>query len=155
MTLLDIIKQAGWPESEWGNTLGVISLESGGNTNAHNTNGEDSRGLYQINVGPGAHTQWASLNLYDPTVNASRAYQLYSAAGNYRDWWNAAGTLGLPPRGNYRHAVEEFASLANKEMGTGGGGTTPLPGSTTPPAESTVGLVVVAGLVALALIVWG
>lgn len=154
MKLIDVLRGAGWPESELGNALGVISLESGGNPNAHNTSGEDSRGLFQINVGPGAHTQWAGLNLYDPAINASRARELYTWAGNWRDWWNAAGILGLPPRGTYRHAIEEYASLANKEMGgpsggNGNGGATP--GAT----DSQASLVLVVGVIILALIVWG
>ena len=147
MKLIDALRSGGWPGAELGNVLGVVSLESGGDPNAHNTNGEDSRGLLQINVAPNAHPQWASVNLYDPVTNASYAHQLYAAAGDYRDWWNAAGILGLPPRGTYRHAVEEFASLANKELGNGA---TPDGG-----ASDTAGWVVIGGLVVLALIVWG
>lgn len=36
---------------------------------AHNPRGEDSRGLFQINVR--AHPQWQSLNLYDPRKNTA------------------------------------------------------------------------------------
>ncbi len=147
MKLIDVLRAGGWPGAELGNALGVVSLESGGNPNAHNTSGEDSRGLFQINVGPGAHPQWAGANLYDPVTNARYAYQLYAAAGNYRDWWNAAGILGLPPRGTYRHAVEEYASLANKELGNGG--------AVDRASDGKVGLVLIGGAIVLALIVWG
>ena len=51
-------------------TMTAIALaESGGDTNAHATHGEDSRGLWQINVQ--AHGDWVgNRNLYDPLENA-------------------------------------------------------------------------------------
>ena len=82
-----------WPASQVDNVLAVMQCESGGDPNAHNTNGEDSRGLMQINVGPGAHTQWASYNLFDPTTNLQLAYQLWQQSG----WapWSCASVVGL------------------------------------------------------------
>ena len=70
-----------------------MQCESGGDPNAHNTAGEDSRGLMQINVGPGAHTQWASYNLFDPETNLRLAYQLWQSQG----WapWSCAYKIGL------------------------------------------------------------
>ena len=54
-------------------TMTAIALaESGGNSGAHNASGEDSRGLWQINMD--AHASWAGqLDLYDPLDNAQAA----------------------------------------------------------------------------------
>lgn len=87
-----------WPTSEVDNVLAVMQCESGGNPNAHNTAGEDSRGLMQINVGPGAHTQWASYNLFDPETNLRLAYELWKTSG----WspWTCAHIIGLADGGS-------------------------------------------------------
>lgn len=124
MLLIDALRQAGWPESELGNCLGIINHESGGDPNARCHDcfpgiTEDSRGLFQINVD--AHTQWAGLDLSDPVVNAKCALQLYQGAGNYRDWSTTAQSLGIAPYGSNQHAVSEFAALANKDVAGGGG----------------------------------
>lgn len=148
MKLIDVLRTAGWPPSELGNALGVIDLESGGNPNAHNTNGEDSRGLFQINVGPGAHTAWANKDLYAPLTNAQYALLLWQAAEDWRDWATAAARLGLAPYGDARHSVEEFAALANKEMGDSNGGDPPPP-----PSAGAVVLSVGLAVVILALLI--
>lgn len=46
---------------------------SGGNANAHNDRGEDSRGLWQINVASNANPDLKGMNLYDPATNAKAA----------------------------------------------------------------------------------
>ena len=54
----------------------IALAESGGNPGAHNPNGEDSRGLWQINMSPQANgnAPWAQqLDLYDPVDNARAA----------------------------------------------------------------------------------
>lgn len=68
--------------------LAIINLESSGNPSAHNTKGEDSRGLGQINVGPGANTDLAGLNLYDPETNIRAMKTVYDRAG-----WGAWSTF--------------------------------------------------------------
>jgi len=83
-----------WPYAEIDNAVNVAQLESGWHTDAHNTTGEDSRGLWQINVQ--AHPTYACLNLFDPQVNAWAAYQVWVDAGSWRPWRNAATKLGLP-----------------------------------------------------------
>ena len=55
--------------------------ESGGRTDAHNDRGEDSRGPWQINVGPGANTDLAGMDLFDPDQNAAAARIVYDRAG--------------------------------------------------------------------------
>jgi len=64
-TVKKIMDEYGVPASIW---YPIMQMESGGNPESHNPNGEDSRGLFQINLY--AHPQWSHLNLYDPEVNA-------------------------------------------------------------------------------------
>lgn len=72
----------------------VAYIESGWRTAAWNTKGEDSRGLWQINVAPGAHPQLAVWNLFDPTVNGYFAYEIFKKQG-WAAWYNSAKQLGL------------------------------------------------------------
>jgi hypothetical protein len=73
----------------------VAFIESGWRTDAWNTVGEDSRGLWQINVGPGAHPELSLWNLWDPMLNAYYAAQIYDASG-WAAWLNSARRLNLP-----------------------------------------------------------
>lgn len=75
----------------------ICHCESDFNTDAHNTSGEDSRGLMQINVN--AHPQYANLNLFDPLINCMVAKEIYAQAGNSFQPWTCAHLLGLvtPP----------------------------------------------------------
>jgi len=70
----------------------ICFCESGFNSTAHNTNGEDSRGLMQINVD--AHPEYKYLNLFDPEINAQIAYEIFSESGNFKAW-SCAKQLGL------------------------------------------------------------
>lgn len=83
-----------WPGPQVKNAVDVAYLESGFRTNAHNPNGEDSRGLWQINVAEGAHPELAEWNLMDPQVNAYFAADIWRAAG-WSAWYNSAKELGL------------------------------------------------------------
>lgn len=66
-------------------TMTAIALaESGGNTGAHNPVGEDSRGLWQINVA--AHQDLAGVDLSDPLENARAAYRVSGQGGNISPW---------------------------------------------------------------------
>lgn len=129
MLLIDALRAGGWPESELGNALGIVSHESSGNPTAHNPGTaavpEDSWGLFQINRQ--AHS-YSIEQLCDPVFNATVAYQLFKAAGNYRDWYYSAQAESLPPFGNAHHSISEFQALANVDVG-GGAGTQP-PGPT-------------------------
>lgn len=60
--------------------------ESSGDPNAHNTSGEDSRGLWQINVSKDANPGYASWNLFDPATNARAAYQLSGGGADFHNW---------------------------------------------------------------------
>jgi hypothetical protein len=60
--------------------VAIALAESGGNTYAHATGIEDSRGLWQINMW--AHGSWVgSRNLYDPATNAWAADQVCKGSG--------------------------------------------------------------------------
>jgi hypothetical protein len=67
-------------------TMTAIALaESGGNSNAHNSSGEDSRGLWQINLD--AHGSWAgTMNLFDPVQNAQAAFRVSENGRNMSPW---------------------------------------------------------------------
>lgn len=79
--ILDALLKAGFNQSEAVTMLAVSLAESGGNSNAHNPRGEDSRGLFQINIGPGANTDLANMDLYDPYENAKAAKIVYDRQG--------------------------------------------------------------------------
>ncbi|WP_261569923.1 NlpC/P60 family protein [Frankia gtarii] len=71
-------------------TMTAIALaESGGNGGAHATRGEDSRGLWQINMD--AHRQWTGLDAYDPAVNARLAYEVSRSGRDVSPWTTTHG----------------------------------------------------------------
>jgi cell wall-associated NlpC family hydrolase len=67
-------------------TMTAIALaESGGNSNAHNNSGENSRGLWQINLD--AHGDWAGrMNLFDPAQNAKAAFRVSGGGKDVSPW---------------------------------------------------------------------
>lgn len=83
-----------WPYEEISNAVAVAGLESSFRTDAHNTNGEDSRGIWQINVAQGAHPHLSAVNLFDPQVNAYYAYRIWQGSG-WKAWYNSARQLHL------------------------------------------------------------
>lgn len=83
-----------WPLKEVDNAVAVAELESAFNTGAWNQQGEDSRGLWQINVAAGAHPDLKRDNLWDPQVNAFYAAMIWRTSG-WRAWFNSANKLGL------------------------------------------------------------
>jgi len=89
-----IIAAMYFPLEEVDNAVDVCRLESGYNTAAWNNDGEDSRGLWQINVGPGAHPDLKKDNLFDPQVNGFYAGLIFRNSG-WRAWYNSAVKLGL------------------------------------------------------------
>lgn len=84
-----------WPGPEVKHAVDVAELESGFRSAAHNTDGEDSRGIWQINVAPGAHPQLAEWNLFDPQVCAYFAARIWRSSG-WRAWYHSAVALNLP-----------------------------------------------------------
>lgn len=87
--------QRHFPETDWAAAIAVSWLESRHDPKAHNTTGEDSRGVFQINVGPGAHPSLATMDLFNIENNVREAARIRREWGNWGPWWNAAGLLGL------------------------------------------------------------
>lgn len=96
-------------------TMTAIALaESGGNTGAHNPVGEDSRGLWQINVA--AHQDLAGVDLSDPLENARAAYRVSGHGGNISPWTVTHG--GADARYlQFRDEAQAAAQLAGDAPG--------------------------------------
>jgi len=79
-------------------TMTAIALaESGGNIDAHNPNGEDSKGLWQINMAAHSGAPWAQgLDLYDPLDNAVAAWNVSQHGQNIKPWTVTHGDRGSP-----------------------------------------------------------
>lgn len=84
---------AGFRGSNLDAAVKICYCESSFNTNAHNTTGEDSRGLMQINVD--AHPNYLNRNLFDPQINANTAYEIFTNAGKTFKDWTCARNLNL------------------------------------------------------------
>lgn len=78
-----VARDAGFPTGTAVTMTAIALAESGGDPNAHNTSGEDSRGLWQINVA--ANTDLRGMNLFDPRTNAKAAKIIYDRQG-LRAW---------------------------------------------------------------------
>lgn len=72
--------------------LNVSYCESNWWTGAWNLDGEDSRGLFQLNVDPAAHPELLMWNLGDPQINCYFAGEILKNEG----WapWSCARDLG-------------------------------------------------------------
>jgi cell wall-associated NlpC family hydrolase len=88
----------------------IAMAESGGNTEAHNPHGEDSRGLWQINVAGGVRQNtWGDLN--DPYANARAAYEISHGGTDMRPWTTThASNAGTPHDYRYFMADAQAAS---------------------------------------------
>jgi cell wall-associated NlpC family hydrolase len=88
----------------------IAMAESGGNTGAHNPSGEDSRGLWQINVAAGVRDNpWG--DLYDPAANARAAYQISHNGTDMRPWTTThASNAGT--HADYRQYMDEARAAA-------------------------------------------
>src|SRR5829696_9416063 len=72
-------------------TMTAIALaESAGESGAHNPHGEDSRGLWQINVA--AHHDLARADLYDPLENAKAAFRVSHEGADISPWTTTHGS---------------------------------------------------------------
>lgn len=139
--LAQVAAGAGFSGQDLVTAVAVALAESGGHTGPEpegwNQNGEDSRGPWQINVGPGAHTQWAGDNLFDPSVNAARAYQLYTSNGGFYDWTTYTRGAYLA---KWSQAQQGVAALGSGNVATA---PAPNPSSTIPPSSgplSSIGM---------------
>jgi hypothetical protein len=88
----------------------IALAESGGNTGAHNPSGEDSWGLWQINVDPAVRgNPWGDLT--DPVNNARAAYEVSRGGTDMRPWTvTHAGNAGTAH--DYRQFMDEARAAA-------------------------------------------
>jgi len=73
----------------------IARCESGFNAEAHNTNGEDSRGLFQINVAQNANPQYKNLDLFNPAINCAVAYEIFKQNNQTFTRWTCAKMLNM------------------------------------------------------------
>ena len=129
---------AGFTGPDLGTAVAIALAESAGYTNAKNTDGESSWGLWQINVQ--AHPEYSPALLLDPMQNARAAFAIYSAAGRkFRDWTTYNN-------GAYLAYLEQPIGSAPVYTGT----SSPTPGLAIPLDSSRGGLtspLVIAGVV--------
>jgi Lysozyme like domain len=52
----------------------------------NHTDGANSQGLWQINIAPGAHPEWAGYDLFDPDVNATAAITISQHGTDWSPW---------------------------------------------------------------------
>ena len=98
-------------------TMTAIALaESGGRSDAHNPSGEDSRGLWQINVR--AHRDLASSDLYDPLTNARAAFRVSGGGRDVSPWTTTHGG-GNASYVHHRMEAEAAARAAGEGSGLG------------------------------------
>jgi cell wall-associated NlpC family hydrolase len=82
-------RMAGFSPDQAVTMTAVALAESGGEAGAHNPHGEDSRGLWQINVA--AHRNLAGQDLYDPLVNAQAAFRVSQGGRDISPWTTTHG----------------------------------------------------------------
>jgi cell wall-associated NlpC family hydrolase len=107
-------RMAGFSPDQAVTMTAVALAESGGNPGAHNPNGENSQGLWQINVA--AHTDLAGTNLYDPLTNAQAAFRVSKQGQDMSPWTTTHGTDARYL--NFRAEAEAAVRMAG-ENGTG------------------------------------
>lgn len=97
-------------------TMTAVALaESSGRTDAHNPNGEDSRGLWQINYQ--VHPEFDGWDLYDPLTNARAAYSVSLKGSDISPWTTTHG-VGDAAYLQYQDEAE-MAARINGDNSTG------------------------------------
>src|SRR5687767_6707153 len=99
---------AGFDPGEAATMTAIALAESGGETGAHNDSGEDSRGLWQINVA--AHTHLQDVDLSDPLANARAALEVSGGGARIDPWTVTHGGAGARYLA-YRTEAEVAAQL--------------------------------------------
>jgi cell wall-associated NlpC family hydrolase len=84
-------RQAGFNPDQASTMTAIALAESGGDSRSHATVGEDSRGLWQINMR--AHPDLTGTDLYDPLQNAKAAYQVSHGGTDVSPWTVTHGGL--------------------------------------------------------------
>lgn len=106
--------------------VAIAMAESGGFTGAHNPEGEDSRGLWQINVAPNVRpNKWGDLS--DPVINARAAFEVSGGGTNFKPWTTFTGATAAGRHSSFRNHYDE-AMIAAQSIGVN-------PGEPIPPGE--------------------
>lgn len=110
-------REAGFSPDQSATMTAIALAESGGNSQAHNPSGEDSRGLWQINLD--AHRSWAGgIDLYDPVENAKAAFRV-SREGQDISPWTVTHGGGSARYLQHRAEAQTAAVLNGDEPGLG------------------------------------
>ena len=126
--LIALAAGAGFVGDDLTTAVSIALAESGGDPNAYNPEraantpqGAGSFGLWQIYLK--AHPEYKGQNLFDPQLNASAAFAVYSSAGNsFRPW----STFGNGAYLAHVDTVNGIISASQDTTATGDGG--PVPG---------------------------
>ncbi|MDQ0373756.1 NlpC/P60 family protein [Cellulomonas humilata] len=111
---------AGFEPDEAATMTAIALAESGGETGAHNAVGEDSRGLWQINVS--AHPSLQGVDLSDPLANAKAAFDVSGGGADISPWTVTHGGAGARYL-SYRTEAEVAAQLNGDPVGGSWAGT--------------------------------
>jgi len=110
-------RAAGFAPDQATTMTAIAMAESGGNTAAHNAVGEDSRGLWQINLD--AHRSWAGgMDMGDPVQNALAAYRV-SRSGADISPWTVTHNSGSARYLQYRDEAQAAAQANGDPAGLG------------------------------------
>lgn len=122
--IYDVARLAGFSPQDAVTWTAIALAESGGDPRAHNTRGEDSRGLWQVNLD--AHENvWG--DLYDPLTNARAAYEISGHGDNRRPWTVTHAFYSGTPR-DYRQYLDEARLAAERYQAPRDDGPVPASG---------------------------
>ena len=121
--IFDAALKAGFTPSEATTMLAIALAESGGVPFAHNPRGEDSRGIWQINIDPtrDANADLGHMELYDPYENAKAAKIIYDRQ-SISAWTVTHGSANARYRTYAVRASEEAARQGYLEVNAYWGG---------------------------------
>lgn len=110
-------RMAGFSPDEATTFTAIALAESGGNSRAHNTVGEDSKGLFQINARahPGLDSRY---DLFDPQQNARAAFEVSNQGATGTPWTVTHGGSGARYL-RYREAAQAAAVAYGDGPGLG------------------------------------
>src|SRR6478735_6535796 len=115
LQIYEAARSAGFTPQQATTWTAIAMAESGGRVDAHNPDGEDSRGLWQINLN--AHDdKWG--DLYDPYNNARAAYEVSHQGTDMRPWTTAhTGSTGEAAYFQYLDDVEAVTGVQGDHRG--------------------------------------
>jgi hypothetical protein len=120
--IYEAARSAGFSDTEAATFTAIALAESSGRPGARNDRGEDSRGLWQINVAADQtrETEWG--DLYDPVNNARAAFAISGGGRDIRPWTTTHDHNKGTARDyrQYLDEVEEGVGVRGDPRGVGG-----------------------------------